>query len=118
VAEPVTLLRPTTACGHLLTCANCRTRQREEILTRRSAEQALAALRGNIDPRLEEARPRPSEMRVIVLAAEGLEREEIAKRTDLTLNTVKSHLRRASLRLGAGNTAGLVAICFRNGWIR
>ena len=58
------------------------------------------------------------EVQVIGLASQGLNRREIARGLFIEENTVKSHLRRISGRLGAGNTTHMVAIALREGVIR
>lgn len=58
------------------------------------------------------------EVQVVGLASQGLTRKEIAKRLFIEENTVKSHIRRVTARLGAGNTTHVVAIALREGVIR
>lgn len=51
------------------------------------------------------------------LAAQGLTKVEAAEALGLAESTVKRHLERARRRLGARNTAHVVAIAVRAGWV-
>jgi DNA-binding NarL/FixJ family response regulator len=58
------------------------------------------------------------ELQVLGLASEGLTREAIGTRLNLSANTtIKTHLARIATRLNAGNTTHAVAIALRAGWI-
>jgi DNA-binding CsgD family transcriptional regulator len=53
------------------------------------------------------------EREVLLLLAEGLQLEEIAKRLEIGLETVRTHVRHAGERLGAANRTHAVAIAIR-----
>jgi DNA-binding CsgD family transcriptional regulator len=55
---------------------------------------------------------------VIELIADGLPYEEIATRLLIGIETVRSHVRKASARLGAGTRTELVATALRHGLIQ
>ena len=56
----------------------------------------------------------PSEIDVLFFKSYGLTSKEIAKLTHRSENTVKTHLKMASAKLAAKNTAHAVAIAMRN----
>jgi len=62
--------------------------------------------------------PTAREVEVLVLVADGLTNEAIAARLTITVETVKSHLRNLTAKLGARNRAHLVARGFLAGHIR
>ena len=55
---------------------------------------------------------------VVRWAAEGDSNEQIAARMGVSVDTVKTHLRKAYGRLGVNSRAGAVAAGFRAGWLR
>ncbi len=83
-----------------------------------------AALAGNayLDPALAKA-PKPGgkltqrELDVLGLLAEGLQHEEIGRRLGISSETVRTHLRKASDRLGAATRTQAVATALRLGLI-
>jgi len=83
-----------------------------------------AALAGNsyLDPALTK-RPKPGgkltqrELDVLGLLAEGLKHEEIGRRLGISSETVRTHLRKASDRLGAATRTQAVATALRRGLI-
>lgn len=91
----------------------------------RALEEALAG-RIYVDPALAPvaltgigAAPelRPRELAVLSLLAEGLSHEAIGQRLSIGGETVRSHLRKASARLGAATRTEAVAIALRLGLI-
>ena len=77
------------------------------------------------EPRLKQAEPRASEIRltpterkVMELAAEGLLVKQMAARLGLSPLTVKNHLARIRRRLGATDKAHAVGIAMRAGLLR
>jgi DNA-binding CsgD family transcriptional regulator len=54
------------------------------------------------------------EREVLLLLAEGLQLEEIARRLEIGLETVRTHVRHAGARLGASNRTHAVAIAIRH----
>lgn len=90
----------------------------------RALEAALAG-RTYLDPALAagvlggEAGPvlRPRELDVLRLLAEGLSHESIGDRLEISTETVRSHLRKASTRLGAATRTQAVATALRLGLI-
>jgi DNA-binding NarL/FixJ family response regulator len=83
-----------------------------------------AALAGNsyLDPALGKLhKPRsaltPRELDVLGLLAEGLQHEEIGRRLGISSETVRTHLRKASDRLGAATRTQAVATALRLGLI-
>lgn len=83
-----------------------------------------AALAGNsyLDPALAKP-PKPGgkltkrEIDVLELLAEGLQHEEIGRRLGISSETVRTHLRKASDRLGAATRTQAVATALRLGLI-
>jgi DNA-binding NarL/FixJ family response regulator len=65
----------------------------------------------------EEIRLTGRERDVLELLAEGLQLEVIALRLGIGLETVRTHVRHASERLGAANRTQAVAIAIRHGLI-
>ena len=57
------------------------------------------------------------EAEVLSLLAEGLQLDEIAHRLGIGVETVRTHVRNASARLGAANRTHAVAIAIRQGLI-
>lgn len=57
----------------------------------------------------------PRELEMLGLLALGLSGADIAKKLWISLNTVKTHLRRAYAKLGARTGAQAVALCFQRG---
>jgi DNA-binding NarL/FixJ family response regulator len=60
---------------------------------------------------------RPRELDVLRLLAEGLSHEAIGERLEITAETVRSHVRKASARLGAATRTQAVASALRLGLI-
>jgi DNA-binding NarL/FixJ family response regulator len=60
---------------------------------------------------------RPRELEVLRLLAEGLSHEAIGERLEIGAETVRSHLRKASARLGASTRTQAVATALRLGLI-
>jgi DNA-binding CsgD family transcriptional regulator len=60
----------------------------------------------------------PRERDVLELVAGGLRQEQIAARLGIGVETVRSHLRNASERLGGATTTQTVAIAIRRDLIR
>jgi DNA-binding NarL/FixJ family response regulator len=87
----------------------------------RALESALAGVR-YLDPALQRAAPRAEtltqrELDVLRLLAEGLQHEQIGSRLGITAETVRSHVRKASDRLGATTRTQAVATALRLGLI-
>jgi DNA-binding NarL/FixJ family response regulator len=87
----------------------------------RALEAALAG-KSYIDPALARAtKPGGSltqrELEVLKLLAEGLQHEEIGRRLGISSETVRTHLRKASDRLGASTRTQAVATALRLGLI-
>ena len=64
----------------------------------------------------------PAQMRVIQHLAAGKQDKEIAELLHNSLHTVKAHRAQIFARIresfpGVTNVAGLVALCFRQGWL-
>lgn len=59
--------------------------------------------------------PTAREIEILELLAEGLENDEIARRLFLSPDTVKSHIRRLTQKLGARSRTHAVAIALRRG---
>jgi len=76
------------------------------------SDAALAAKADGVGP------PTQRELQVIELIADGLAYEEIAKRLVIGVETVRSHVRKASARLGASTRSELVATALRHGLIQ
>jgi DNA-binding NarL/FixJ family response regulator len=87
----------------------------------RALEVALAG-KSYIDPALAKT-PKPGgtltqrELDVLGLLAEGLQHEEIGRRLGISSETVRTHLRKASDRLGASTRTQAVATALRLGLI-
>jgi DNA-binding NarL/FixJ family response regulator len=60
---------------------------------------------------------RPRELDVLRLLADGLSHEAIGERLEITAETVRSHVRKASARLGASTRTQAVASALRLGLI-
>lgn len=86
----------------------------------RALESARAGVT-YLDPALRHARPGATltarELDVLQLLAEGLHHEQIGARLGITSETVRSHLRKASDRLGATTRTQAVATALRLGLI-
>lgn len=87
----------------------------------RALESALAGS-SYLDPALGKLiKPKtaltPRELDVLGLLAEGLQHEEIGRRLGISSETVRTHLRKASARLGAGTRTQAVATALRLGLI-
>lgn len=61
--------------------------------------------------------PVSTELEVIALVADGVERAEIAKRLGIGWSTVQTRLTRAKKRVGVQTTSHLVAMAIREKWI-
>jgi DNA-binding NarL/FixJ family response regulator len=87
----------------------------------RALEAALAG-KSYLDPALTKA-TKPGgkltqrEIDVLILLAEGLQHEEIGRRLGISSETVRTHLRKASDRLGAATRTQAVATALRLGLI-
>lgn len=62
--------------------------------------------------------PRPREIEVLQLIADGYWYVEIAKILDIAMQTVKNHTYNMRERMGVKTTAGAVAIGLRRGLIK
>jgi two-component system, NarL family, nitrate/nitrite response regulator NarL len=87
----------------------------------RAVEAALAG-RTYLDPALRRPSSRSSslterEIEVLSLLADGLRHDEIGKRLGIGSETVRTHLRKASDRLGAATRTQAVATALRQGLI-
>jgi DNA-binding NarL/FixJ family response regulator len=87
----------------------------------RALEAALAG-RTYLDPALtrgpgHSTRLTPRELDVLSLLAEGLQHDEIGRRLGISSETVRTHLRKASGRLGASTRTQAVATALRLGLI-
>jgi DNA-binding NarL/FixJ family response regulator len=76
------------------------------------SDAALAAKTDGAGP------PTHRELQVIELIADGLPYEEIATRLMIGTETVRTHVRKASARLGTGTRTELVATALRHGLIQ
>lgn len=63
-------------------------------------------------------KPTHGQMRVLLQIARGLNTKEIAEAEQLSFKTVENIRHNLLVRTEAKNAAHLVAIAFRNGWIR
>ena len=86
------------------------------------AVEAVLAGRTYLDPALRRPSARSSpltdrEIEVLSLLADGLRHEEIGKRLGIGSETVRTHLRKASDRLGAATRTQAVATALRQGLI-
>lgn len=59
----------------------------------------------------------PSQLRLLVMLADGYSKPQIARATGWRYETLKSSAERIRLKLGARNTTHAVAIAIRNGII-
>lgn len=59
----------------------------------------------------------PAELQVLELVAEDLTNVAIARRLSMAESTVKAHLRRALVKLGAFDRWQAVAFAYRRGWL-
>jgi DNA-binding NarL/FixJ family response regulator len=59
----------------------------------------------------------PRELEILRLVADGLRNREIAKRLDVSLQTVKNHLSTVLHKLGVRNRARAVTYAVRQGWL-
>jgi two-component system nitrate/nitrite response regulator NarL len=89
----------------------------------RALESAIAG-RQYIDPSLAR-KPAPwavalspREEQVLELVAEGLEYAEIGRQLWIGVETARTHVKKACLRLGAATRTEAVATALRQGWIR
>jgi DNA-binding NarL/FixJ family response regulator len=86
------------------------------------ALEAIHAGRSYLDPALAGRAGRRNltrrELDVLELLAEGLQHEEIGRRLGISSETVRTHLRKASHRLGAATRTHAVATALRLGLIR
>jgi DNA-binding NarL/FixJ family response regulator len=71
--------------------------------------------RANIHPALSELTERERE--IMALVAQGLSNDEIAGQLFLSPLTVKTHVSRAMLKLGARDRAQLVVIAYQSGLV-
>ena len=58
------------------------------------------------------------ELMVLVLMANGIDNENIAKRFGIKIQSVRNHLQNITKKLGAKNKAHAVALCIRYGMLR
>lgn len=87
------------------------------------ALEAVLAGRSYLDPALKGADGRSRtltrrELDVLELLAEGFQHEEIGRRLGISSETVRTHLRKASDRLGAATRTQAVATALRLGLIQ
>lgn len=57
------------------------------------------------------------EQQIVAEISRGRTNREIARSLQISHQTIKSHLARITIRLGAVNRAGIVGLAFRDGWI-
>jgi DNA-binding NarL/FixJ family response regulator len=86
------------------------------VTRRLIAEFATRAKQPPPAPALDELTAREREM--MALVAEGLSNEEIAARFVLSPATVKTHVNRAMMKLGARDRAQLVVLAYESGLVR
>lgn len=60
----------------------------------------------------------PRERAILSLIAQGLLLKQIAERSGIERNTVRSHLRRAYEKLGARNAAHAVNLAYQRGFFK
>jgi DNA-binding CsgD family transcriptional regulator len=60
----------------------------------------------------------PSEREVMALVAGGLSNDEIAERLYVSPLTVKTHINRAVMKVGARDRAQLVVLAYQTGLVR
>lgn len=102
-----------------------RTARGESSLSPRAANAAVSFIasktsEGLPDPGLEKLVESltPREKDIVIAAAKGEENSEIAASLVISPHTVKTHLNRAMMKLGAKNRGQLVAIAYRSGLAR
>jgi DNA-binding NarL/FixJ family response regulator len=105
-------------CGHLGTCASCRSVV--VVLTATVTDLARSCPRCS---RRFGAPPCPLTTRdldVISAIADGLTIDDVGRRLHIAHATVRAHIRCSWERLGMppGKTSRLVVLALRNGWIR
>jgi DNA-binding NarL/FixJ family response regulator len=108
-AEPATLIEAvrTVAAGHGM-LANALTRRvLREVVTRRQTQPVTAARASELLT--------PRELDIILLLAQGMSNEEIARELYLEVSTVKSHLARSMPKLGVRSRLQAVVWAYQNG---
>ena len=64
------------------------------------------------------AKPNPSDLLTVRLLAQGVSRDEIARRQQLARKSVDDRVYRLHRRYDTHSTAALVGLCVKRGWIR
>lgn len=108
-AEPATLVEAvrSVAAGHGM-LANALTRRvLQEVVTRRRTQPVTAARATELLT--------PRELDILLLLAQGMSNEEIARELYLEVSTVKSHLARAMPKLGVRSRLQAVVWAYQNG---
>jgi DNA-binding NarL/FixJ family response regulator len=108
--EPAELLRAVRAvvAGDALLSPRITRRLIEEFASRSKNPAGLPDLTTLTD----------REREVVVLVAEGLTNDEIAKRLIMSAATAKTHVSRAMIKLGARDRAQLVVFAYETGLVR
>jgi DNA-binding NarL/FixJ family response regulator len=108
--EPAELLRAVRAvvAGDALLSPSVTRRLIEEFATRAKEPRGLPSLATLTD----------REREVVVLVAEGLTNDEIAKRLTMSAATAKTHVSRAMIKLHARDRAQLVVFAYETGLVR
>ncbi len=62
-------------------------------------------------------KPTPAELDCLEMVARGLTTKQIAEHKATTVETIRTQIQNALLRLDTHTRAGAVAICMREGWL-
>jgi DNA-binding NarL/FixJ family response regulator len=90
---------------------------RQEARPSSHAPEIVKRLEALVQARDAEQHPTPQQARVLELSADGLTYWEIAERLGISASTVRFHIQKLKLKLGAKNKAELVAHGIRDGLI-
>jgi len=108
-AEPATLVDAvrSVAAGHGILANALTKRVLREVVTRRRTQPVVAARATELLT--------PRELDILLLLAQGMSNEEIARTLVLEVSTVKSHLARAMPKLGVRSRLQAVVWAYQNG---
>lgn len=82
-----------------------------------SVSQIMRRLEGILDDRDGAGAPTPQQARVLALAAEGLTYSEMARRLSISESTVRFHIQKMKIKLGARSRTELVVRAVRAGLV-